>query len=266
MTRTELARNRDVRIAWSDQGSGSPVLLIHGLGYGRWGWGPFGDRLAERFRVVSFDNRGIGESDVPPGPYTVGDMAEDAVAVLDAAEVRSALVLGASLGGMVAMELAWRYRDRVDRLVLVGTTPGGTRSYPMPSGTVRLMEEAPSLDPEVALRRFVENALGETRNPRLVDEIYRLRLANPPDPRGWQAQAAAAAGFDIAERLADIDVPALVIHGSADRVVDVRNASLLAEALPDARLVILEGAGHLCFWEQPDDVEAAVIRFFGETK
>ena len=95
-----------VRIAWERRGSGTPLVLVHGLGYARWGWEPVVDALAERFELILFDNRGVGESDVPPGPYTAGDMAGDVVQVMDEAAVERAHVLGTSLGGMIAQELA----------------------------------------------------------------------------------------------------------------------------------------------------------------
>src|SRR6185436_4372412 len=106
------------------------------LGYARWGWEPVLPELAEQFDVILFNNRGIGESDAPPGPYTVAELAADAVQVLDEAGVERAHVLGTSLGGMVAQELALAAPERVDRLVLACTTPGGAESFPMPERTV----------------------------------------------------------------------------------------------------------------------------------
>jgi 3-oxoadipate enol-lactonase len=121
-----------MKIAWESRGQGEPVLLIHGLGYARWGWEPVVAPLAERFRLLLFDNRGIGESEIPPGPYSARAMAEDAVSVLDEAGVERAHVVGTSLGGMVAQELALSHPERVDRLVLACTTPGGPTTVPMP--------------------------------------------------------------------------------------------------------------------------------------
>ncbi len=95
-----------MKIAWEATGRGKPVLLVQGLGYGRWGWDPIVAGLAERYRVVRFDNRGIGESDKPPGPYTADEMALDALQVLDEAGIERAHVVGASLGGMIAQGLA----------------------------------------------------------------------------------------------------------------------------------------------------------------
>ena len=114
-----------MRIAWESQGEGVPVLLMHGLGYTREGWGPLRELLARRYRVVSFDNRGIGQSEIPPGPYTVEELAGDAAQVLDEAGVERAHVIGASLGGFAAQVLAAEQPERVHRLVLVGSSPGG---------------------------------------------------------------------------------------------------------------------------------------------
>ena len=250
-----------VRIAWERRGSGKPLLLIHGLGYARWGWEPVVDGLAERNEVVLFDNRGIGESDAPEGPYSVRTLAEDAVAVLDSAGLARADVLGTSLGGMVALQLALDFRDRVDRLVLACTTPGGAGSAPMPERTARLLTEAPALTPEVALRRFVENALGADAGAALVDRIVELRLAASQSPAAWAAQAAAGAGFDVADRIDEIDAPTLVLTGDDDAVVDPANSRLLADTIPGARLEVFPGAGHLFFWEEPDRFVQLVREF-----
>jgi 3-oxoadipate enol-lactonase len=250
-----------MKIAWESQGKGSPLLLVHGLGYTRQGWGPLRDVLAGRYRVLSFDNRGIGESDIPAGPYAVEELAGDALQVLDEAGVERAHVLGASLGGFVAQALAAEHPERVDRLVLACTSPGGGEAYPLPEQTLRLMVEAPSLPPEVALRRFVENAVAPGVPRELVEEIYAYRLEHPPDPAGWAAQAAAGASWDAGGRLERISAPTLVISGTADAVIDHRNSTLLAQRIPGARLELLEGAGHTLFWERPEEFARLVEEF-----
>jgi pimeloyl-ACP methyl ester carboxylesterase len=253
-----------VRIAWERHGAGPPVLLIHGLGYARWGWEPVLPGLAERFDVVVFDNRGIGESDAPPGPYTVAEMAADAVQVLDEAGIERAHVVGTSLGGMVAQEIALSYPDRVDRLVLACTTPGGPKAHPMPQVTVALLAEAATLEPAVALRRFVENALAPAtvrEQPDVVERIMAHRLATAQDPVAWAAQAAAGATFDAYDRLGALVAPTLVQHGDEDVVVDPENADLLVSLIPGARLERFPGAGHLCFWDEPERFAASVARF-----
>ena len=253
-----------MKIAWERHGAGDPVLLIHGLGYARWGWEPVLPRLAERFDVLLFDNRGIGESDAPSGPYTAAELAADAVQVLDEADVDRAHVVGTSLGGMVAQELVLAHPERVDRLVLACTTPGGPRAHPMPDVTVRLLTEAAGLEPAVALRRFVENALAPAtlaERPELVERIMEHRLRTAQAPAAWAAQAAAGASFDAHDRLGGLRTPVLVQHGGEDVVVDPRNGELLAELLAGARLERFEGCGHLFFWEQPDRFVSSVAAF-----
>ena len=257
-----------MRIAWERRGArggGSPpLLLIQGLGYARWGWEPVLPGLAERFDVIQFDNRGIGESDAPAGPYSVAEMAVDAVRVLDEAGAERAHVVGTSLGGMIAQELALSHPDRVDRLVLACTTPGGPSAHPMPPATVALLAEAATLEPAVALRRFVENALSPATvasRPEVVERILAHRHETAQPPAAWAAQAAAGATFDAYDRLAGLVAPTLVQHGTEDVVVDPRNADVLMRLLPDATLVLFPGAGHLYFWEEPEGFVGSVTSF-----
>jgi pimeloyl-ACP methyl ester carboxylesterase len=260
------AKNGDVRIAYDVRGTGDPVLLVHGLGYDRFGWGDFANLLARSFSVVSFDNRGVGGSDAPPGPYTVGAMADDALAVLDATGIERAHVFGASLGGMIAQRLALDHPARVAKLVLACTWAGGARSYPLPERTQRLFALYPTLSREEALRRMVENSMADAAveaRPDLVDRIYRYRLEHAPPVEPWAAQAAAGAAYDAGDSLSRLAMPTLVVAGDADNVVDPRNAELLGELIPNARVEIVPGGGHLFMWEQPERLAEVVEEFLG---
>jgi 3-oxoadipate enol-lactonase len=250
-----------VKLRWESQGEGAPLLLIQGIGYTREGWGPLRERLARGYRVLSYDNRGIGESEIPPGPYTVADLAADAVQVLDEAEVERAHVLGLSLGGMAAQLLAADHPERVDRLVLASTTPGDGVGHPLPEQTRALIAEAATLPPEVALRRFVANALAP--GSPLVEEVLAYRQLHPPDPVGWAGQAAAGLGWDAAEVLHRITAPTLVIAGTVDTVVDPMNAWVLSAGISGAELELIHGAGHLAYWERPEEFATLVERFLG---
>ncbi|NND02689.1 MAG: alpha/beta fold hydrolase, partial [Acidimicrobiia bacterium] len=249
-----------VPIAWEEQGDGPPLLLVQGLGYGRWGWQPLVPLLYGTFRVITFDNRGIGESAVPAGPYTAAQMAMDCVSVLDAAGVESAHVVGTSLGGMVAQELAIDHPERVRRLTLLSTTPGGAGAHPMPQATVDLLGQTASMDPVDALRLLVENALSADASSDVVDEIMRHRVEEPQDPAGWQSQAAAGLTYDGAGRAASIRAETLIMHGQEDNVVDYRNADVLGELINNSRVRIVPG-GHLFFWEYPEGAAEAIISF-----
>jgi 3-oxoadipate enol-lactonase len=175
--------------------------------------------------------------------------------VLDEAGVERANVLGTSLGGMVAQELALTAPERVDRLVLACTTPGGPEAFPMPERTVQLMTGG------ATLRQFVENALAPGPDPELVDRILRHREATAQPLDAWSAQAAAGATFDALGRIARVEAPTLILHGTEDAVVDSRNSSLLASRIPDSRVELFPGGGHLFFWEQPDRFVDVVTGF-----
>jgi 3-oxoadipate enol-lactonase len=240
------------------------LVLIQGMGLDRRGWERIPGKLRRRFRLVLVDNRGFGRSDRPAGSFTVADLAGDVVAVLDAAGVRRAHVMGASLGGLVAQELAVGWPERVDGLVLACTAPGWPLIYPMPRASVRLLAASVVMTNEAALRRFTENALAARtvrQRPELVDRLVERQAARPADRRVLRAQAAAGARYAGRLRQKRIQARTLVLHGDADKVVDPRNGRLLARLIPDARLVTFPELGHLLFWEDPDGFAAAVLNF-----
>jgi pimeloyl-ACP methyl ester carboxylesterase len=259
-----IADSQGVRIAYEVRGEGESLVLVHGLAYDRAGWGRLPDLLAERFRVVLLDNRGVGESDVPAGPYAVGQMADDVVAVLDDAGIDRTNLFGVSLGGYIAQELALTHPERVERLILASTAPGGPKAHPMPQSTQDVFARYPTMEREAGLRMFVENSLGERgvrELPDLVEEIFRYRLRHAPTVDAWLAQATAGAAFDAFDRLEAIGVPTLVLAGGADVVVDPRNAELLGELIPHARVEIVPDRGHLMVWEDSERVAELVTEF-----
>jgi 3-oxoadipate enol-lactonase len=265
---TRFARNGPVRIAYDVRGHGRPLVLVQGVGVGRWGWEPVADRLARRFQVITIDNRGIGASDSPPGPLTTRAMAQDVLAVLDHAGIQQASVLGTSLGGMIAQELALAHPERVDRLVLAATLPGGPRSRPMPLGTTYLLATAPFLTSTARLQQFVNNALGPStlrRRPEIARRLAAAKLAHPQSEPAWRAQVAAGMLFNPLGRQRHITQPTLVIQGTADQVVDPSNADVLADLLPDARVELLDGAGHLLCWERPRRFARMVAGFLTDS-
>jgi 3-oxoadipate enol-lactonase len=239
-------------------------VLVHGLAYDRHGWGQLPSLLADDFRVVLIDNRGVGESDAPAGPYSVAAMAADVAAVLDAAGIERAHVLGVSLGGFIAQEVALTYPERVRRLVLCSTSPGGAAAFPMPERGRDAFRRFPAMEREAGLRMMVENSLGDhgvRERPELVDEIYAYRLGHAPAVEAWQAQYAASAAWDGAERVGRITAPTLVIHANMDTVIDYRNGELLAERIPGARIERVTDRGHLVLWEEGDRLVLVVREF-----
>ena len=191
-------------------------------------------------------------------------MADDVVAVLDAADIRRAHVIGASLGGMVAQELAIAHPERVDGLILACTAPGWPFAYPMPAASVRMLAATTGLTAEAALRRHTENALSARTvrdHPELVSRLVEIQRSRPADTAALSAQAAAGARYTGRLRQRRIRARTLVLQGGADTVVDPRNAQLLADRIPGAELVIFPELGHLLFWEDPDGFADATASF-----
>src|ERR1035437_8231835 len=234
------------------------------MGFDRFGWEPVLRKLRRHFRLVLADNRGSGRSDLPPGSFSVADMADDVLAVLDGGGIRRAHVMGVSLGGMVAQQLAVDHPERVDGLVLVSTTPGWPFAYPMRAASVALSAAPGRMPREVALRRHTENALSACtvkHRPEVADRLVELQSSRPADPRALSAQAAAGARYAGRLRQTRINARTLVVNGDADTVVDPGNGKLLADRIPGAQLVIFPELGHLLFWEDPDGFTDADISF-----
>jgi 3-oxoadipate enol-lactonase len=212
------------------------------------------DRLARRFQVITIDNRGIGASDTPPGHYSTRMMADDVLAVLDHAGIQHASLVGTSLGGMIAQELALAHPERVDKLVLVATIPGGPRSHPMPLPTTYLFAWATFLTGRAKLHQFIHTTLGpETlrRRPKVARRLAARKLAHPQLEQAWRAQTEAGTLFNPLGRQRRITQPTLVVQGTADQVVNPDNAGVLAGLVPNAPVERFDGAGRLLYWEQP---------------
>ena len=249
----------DTSIDYDIQGSGPPLILINGLGFGRWAWFKQLPALSRHFRTITFDIR--GEVDLKDG---VSTLVDEVVALLDHLRVRKAHVLGTSLGGFVAQELALKRPDLVDRLILVCTSYGGRGPETMSPQALATMLGFGSFSPEGAVRQGLEAATSDAyraEKPEEFDHILHARLADSLPLVAYSRQAMAGARFDVSSEIESIFAPTLVIHGSEDRYVPLANAAALAEALPKAELKVLEDAGHLVFIEQSAKVNRKVISF-----
>ncbi len=244
------------------RGEGNPLLMIQGMSATHLAWGePFSSRLEESFDCIAFDNRGIGHSGPAEEQFTIADLAGDALGLLDALEVERAHLLGVSMGGMVAQELALRNPERVSSLTLGATYCGGPGS--------RLMDPADF--------RGLVDAMASGDRSRMIEAMWELNLSpsfrrhesrfgafaemakalsSPRKTIGFQMQAVSR--HDTNARLAGLKPPTLVIHGSEDRVLNVANGRLVA-SLIGARLELLKGVGHMFWWEQSER-SATLIR------
>jgi 3-oxoadipate enol-lactonase len=239
------------------RGAGEPLLLIQGLGGNSLHWGEdFLGGLGDSFELILFDNRGAGRSGpLGEGEHTIADLASDALGLLDALEIESAHVVGISMGGMVAQEVVLAAPQRVRTLTLGCTFPGGPEAKMTDMEVVGLLAEAVlSGDDERTLRVGYEVMIAAEYGERegayeLYSELAGQYRAPIPV---LMAQLAAIMGHDTSERLGEVRAPTLVIHGTEDRLMAVENGELIARLIPGAQLELLEGSGHMFFWEQPE--------------
>ena len=251
-------------IDYDVQGEGPPLLLINGLGFGRWGWFKQIPAFTRHFETITFDIR--GERGLRNG---VADLTGEVVALLDHLGVGKTHVLGTSLGGFVAQELALARPDLVDRLVLVCTSYGGRGPQAMSPAALADMMGLGTFSAEAAARKALAAATGEVyraEKPEEFEQIVRWRLADSPSAVSYYEQAKAGARFDLSGDVGHITSPTLVIHGAEDRYVPPANARALAGAIPGAKLRLLEDAGHLVFVERFADVNREVVRFLKSSK
>jgi pimeloyl-ACP methyl ester carboxylesterase len=256
-----FALSGTARVHFEATGDGPAVLLVMGLGLPGDAWWRTVPVLARAFRVISFDNRGAGRSDSPSGSLSIAAMAADAVAVLDAASVERAHVYGISMGGMIAQEIALRYPDRVGRLVLGATTPGGAAATPPDAATLAFLARRAALPDEEgrwASVPYVYSARTRRVGGERIGEDFAHRRDYAFNPVGYMAQFAAAAAHDAHARLGGIKAPTLVLHGAEDRMVPPANGRALAAAIPGAELLILDDAGHLYTTDEPAADEAVL--------
>ncbi len=236
-------------------GEGEPLLLIQGMSATHLAWGrPFLDELERSFEVIVFDNRGMGLSGQAELPFTIADLAADTAGLLDALELETAHVVGISMGGMIAQELALAHPDRIRSLTIGASYCGGPEATLMAPEDLQMLGTAyASGVPEQVFRAMWEINLSP--NFRADDSRFaaftEMGSALPaPQPVVLQ-QMRACATHDTHQRLGQIALPTLVIHGDADRLLGYSNGRQIAAAIPGSRLETLEEVGHMFWWEQP---------------
>jgi len=218
-------------------GEGETVAFVGEAGYGAWQWGWQGDALAGPYETLVWDLRGTGRSDCPPGPYDADRLAADLEAVLADSGADRAHIVGAGLGGMIALRYARRY-GRARSLTLFGAAPGGTA---VDESAMRALYAPP--DDGAAIRSSLDGAFTETyraEQPAVIDQICAWRAEEDADPEGFEAQLGAVLGFE-AGPLYEQTLPALVCHGVDDPVVPVEVGRELARDLPRGEFEPVEG-------------------------
>jgi pimeloyl-ACP methyl ester carboxylesterase len=269
----------DVEFGYERAGSGEPVILVMGLGTPRVGWFFQNAFLSQHFDVVSFDNRGCGET-VCAQPWSMADMASDVLAIADEFGFETFHLVGISMGGMISQELVLTAPERVRSLTLMSTTPGGPESVPMSPAYTAAMTLP---DPSERIRKSVELTFGEKykrENPKMMELILSVMSGGLSGVTAIGAEGSdATAGFfgqvlavvnwmadgGSFERLNQIAVPTVVMHGGDDLLLPIGNGRLIAREIPKARLRIWDEAGHALNHEYADEVNAELLKHLQST-
>ncbi len=284
------AKVNGIEMYYEIHGSGEPVLLIEGLGYSGWMWYKQIPALSERYRVIVFDNRGAGKTDKPDSEYSIELMADDAAGLIRTLGIRSAHILGISLGGFIAQEVALRHPEIVRSLIL-GSTNSGSRNTiakysQLWNGYLKFWGFLPGMletNGKISTPARIEPYYGLPReekvryglmsaftpeyfqnNPDEIDRIVQWRLDDPQPTYAWKRQFMAGVNFDSTDRVHAINAPTLVITGSEDRIVPPESSLELAERIPDSQFVSMDGSGHLLFIEESEEFNDTVLGFLDE--
>lgn len=250
-----------VSLAYHRQGDhGHPVVLIMGFGMPGVVWGPIADTLAQHHRVVWFDNRGIGQSDKPPGPYTMAQMADDTAHLLDHLGWDKAHIVGVSMGGMIAQEFALRHPQRLPTLSLIATHPGGLSAVVPPLKGLKLfLRTNTAKDPNARMANleqllYTQNYLNTTDRAALRARLI-AQFQTPASPKGRLSQLAAVLRHNTIPRLPRLaGLPTLIIKPSEDKIVHVRNSRRMHRLIPDATLREIADSGHGLVRQHPERV------------
>lgn len=257
----QRARVNGVELAYELRGAGAPIVMIHGAQGDQTMFSGLAAAFASNFRVLTFDQRGSGLSEKPAGDYSIAMLADDTAALMEHVGFSSADVIGVSMGGMIAQELALRHPDKIHRLILGCTTAGGPKA--MRIGVNAAYSTQP-MSAEERGRALAEAAFTKgyiERHPEIVATMIEARRNTPLDPAVLERRMKAAMKHDTYDRLPGITCPTLVITGKDDALISWENSRIIAERIAGAKLAILEPAGH-CFWlEQPEESGAAIRRF-----
>jgi len=261
-----LCKCQEIDIYYETSGDGQPLMLISGLSGGSWSWYEQVPFFKNHFRTITFDNRGAGRSSMPAGPYSIKQLAEDALSLLNHLAADKSFILGLSMGGMIAQELVLLAPHRIQAVVLGCTHCGGDLRIPPSPEVLETFMNNTGLSHEQIVDKNLPFFFSEScrkNRPHVINAYRKVQLETPLQPEHtFHAQLQAIGSFSCCDRLPQIQVPILVITGSDDVLVPAANARILAGRIPHAELIEIPGAGHAIHAECRDHLNESSLAFF----
>jgi len=263
---------KDIQMYYDIRGEGFPLLLIMGFLGNADCWDPlyFIPKLSEHFKLILFDNRGAGRTDVSNKEYSIKLFADDAAGLMDALGIKRAHVLGISMGGMIAQEFALNHSEKVEKLVLASTFCGGEKAVPIPGEAAQVvmdisatLAEKGNWDEKITRKLmpllFTQEFMEE--NPGLVDVAVQLFLTAPTPLEALTRQVEAIIlSFDAGARLPQIRAPTLILAGKKDRYIPSENAEIMAKLIPNSKIAYFKNSAHM-LQEEMEKVTDTVLDF-----
>jgi pimeloyl-ACP methyl ester carboxylesterase len=260
LTRQAQVSTNGITLAYSEIGEGEPLLLIMGLGADRSAWDQHVAAFAGEYRCIAVDNRGAGLSDAPAGPYTTAQMADDYAGLLVGLGLQHARVVGISMGGAIAQQLAIRHPELVSKLVIVSSwarPDAYTREVFAQLRNARQVMAAPDFARLLQLLIWAPSSF----DGRVADLLAERDAEPGMSTEAFLAQCDACASHDVIDRLGAIPVPTLVTVGSRDIFTPIELSEELVDLIPGAQLAVYQGAGHAHHWERLEEFNADVLRW-----
>ena len=255
----------ECNIYYETHGAGEPLILIMGLRRNVEWWYHQIPSLSEHFRVIAFDNRGAGRSDKPVMEYSIGLFADDTAALMEALDISDAYILGVSMGGYIAQELAIKYPDKVRKMILGCTSCGGERAVLMSEDRMQKFTANAGLQPEEILRKDMDIYFSDSfvnQNPEKIEEFIQISLRYYQPPDAFERQFDACLRHDTGDRLKNITKPTLIMTGDDDPLVPPANSEILQTLIPDSKLSTYPGGRHCFFIEAAEWFNRKAIDFF----
>lgn len=254
-----LAKLNSININYEVEGRGEPLVMIMGFSATRSGWIRQIPFFKKHYRVITLDNRGVGKSDKPPGPYSTTMMADDTVGLMDLLGIEKAHVMGASMGGMIAQEVAINYPQRVTKLILACTYASQNETSGDTQEQARFLQLSPG--------EKASAMIGLAFNKPLYRFIFGLlarvqtRFGGTSGTAGIAGQSEACRKHNTLDRLPLITAPTLVIVGTGDRIIEPVSSEVIAGRIPNAKLVRIEGGSHCFSFEMKNEFNREVLNF-----
>lgn len=265
-TTTRYLINNGVKIAFQTIGDQSdiPLVMVMGLSGVKEDWRSLSHNLGKNRQVVVLDNRGLGESDVAPGPYSIETMANDVLAVTNELKLKKFDLMGMSMGGMICQHIAVHSPDLIHKLILMSTSHGGPGQAPMKPESAQAFQIDPNASAfEKTSKVMTVNFTPEwiEANPEAFTTAVNESLQHRRSGKGIFNQMMAVMNFNLENEIKHIDLPVLVIHGTNDQLIDVRNGEMIAEKIPGAQFIPIKGAGHMTWMVDNGETESQIKQY-----